>query len=70
MLCWVCHVVVCRWVLSLFTIYETGLEARRPGLVVVVRFQVAARVETRLIRLRVRLRLRLRLWVEDDEDGL
>lgn len=30
------------------TIYETGLEAKRPELVVAMRLQVAARVETRL----------------------
>lgn len=50
----------CRLPMGASTIYETGLGGRRPGLVVVLRIQVAARVETRL-RSRLRLRLRMRV---------
>lgn len=45
----------CRLPMGASTIYEIGLGARRPGLVVVLRIQVTARVETRL-RLRMRVR--------------
>lgn len=51
----------CRLPMGAATIYETGLEAKRPELVVAMRLQMAARVETRL---RSRLRLSLRSQVE------
>lgn len=48
-------------------IYETGLEARSPGLLVEMRLQKVVRVGTRLSS---RLRLSLRSRVEDEDEDV